>query len=271
MTERSQIMLSQSSIQDYADCPRRFKLHYLDHLTYPALESEPGLENEKKQQEGQLFHRLVQQMLLGMDGEKLGRMAATPNLSRWWLNFLEHSPITHDSALFPEYSLSAHAGSVRITAKYDLIAIRGENLLIYDWKTYTHQPRRDWLESRWQTRVYPALLVRSGGFLVGRETVPPQNIKMQYWFPEFPDRSEVFEYSPAKFQRDWDAIEAISAEILTIRDFLKTDDVSKCSYCTYRSYCERGQAAAAESDRDAEWGLQAENDLDFEQIGEIAF
>lgn len=271
MTEDFPITLSQSSIQDYVDCARRFKLHYLDHLTYPALESEPGLENEKKQQEGQLFHRLVQQLLLGMDGDKLARLAAGPNLSRWWQNFLKQGPATGEAALFPEYSLSAISGSIRILAKYDLIAIRGENMVIYDWKTYTHRPRKDRLAARWQTRIYPALLARSGGFLIGKEAVSPENIQMHYWFPEFPGEPAVFEYGPAQFRRDWDAIEMISKEILAMQDFPKTEDLSKCRYCPYRSYCGRGQAAAPESERESDWELQAENDFDFEQIGEISF
>ncbi len=271
MVTPSPLMLSQSSLQDYADCPRRFKLRYLDRLTYPAMESMPALENEKKLQEGELFHRLVQQALLGMDREKLGRLANTPNLGRWWQNFTQHGPSLDGWTLYPEYSLSAPAGPCVIVAKYDLIAVRDENILIYDWKTYTRQPRKDWLAARWQTRVYPALVTRCGGFLLGRESVPPQNIQMNYWFPEFPGEPAVFEYSQAQFRRDWSAIQTIAEEILSLKDYPKTDDLEKCKYCTYRSYCGRGQAAALESEREAEMDLTASTDLDFEQIGEIAF
>jgi hypothetical protein len=51
--------LSQSSLQDYNDCPRRFELRYLQRLAYPAIETEPALENEKHQREGEFFHRLA--------------------------------------------------------------------------------------------------------------------------------------------------------------------------------------------------------------------
>ncbi len=67
----AQFAFSQSSLQDYADCPRRFQLRYLDKLIYPAAETEPALENEKHLQEGQNFHRLAQQYLLGIPTEKL--------------------------------------------------------------------------------------------------------------------------------------------------------------------------------------------------------
>lgn len=73
---------SQSSLQDYLDCPRRFELRYLRQLQWPAVESEPVLENECRQPEGQLFHRLGQQHLPGIPLEKLTSLASSPNLRR---------------------------------------------------------------------------------------------------------------------------------------------------------------------------------------------
>ncbi len=71
---------SQSSLQDYVDCPRRFQLRYIEHLAWPAIETEPLLENERRLREGQqLFHRMVQQHLIGLPVEKLTRMAGTPD------------------------------------------------------------------------------------------------------------------------------------------------------------------------------------------------
>ncbi len=80
---------SQSSLQDYHDCPRRFELRFLQQLVYPAIETEPALENEKHQQEGEYFHRLVQQHLIGIPAEQVGKFANTENLQRWWANFLD--------------------------------------------------------------------------------------------------------------------------------------------------------------------------------------
>src|SRR5215212_10746341 len=79
--------LSQSSLQDYVDCAQRFKLRYLDRLSYPAVETEPALENEKHQQEGEYFHRLVQQHLIGIPAEQIAKFTNTANLQRWWENF----------------------------------------------------------------------------------------------------------------------------------------------------------------------------------------
>ena len=81
---------SQSSLQDYFDCPRRFQLRYIEHLAWPAVETEPVLENERRQQEGNFFHRMLQQHLLGLPVEKLTRLANSPDLSRWWENYLAY-------------------------------------------------------------------------------------------------------------------------------------------------------------------------------------
>lgn len=57
----SPFTFSQSSLQDYFDCPRRFELRYIDRLNWPAVEAEPALENERRLREGTYFHRLAQQ------------------------------------------------------------------------------------------------------------------------------------------------------------------------------------------------------------------
>ncbi len=77
------------------DCSLRFKLRYLERLSYPAMESEPALENEQHQQEGEYFHRLVQQYLIGIPREQIGKLANTPQLQRWWSNFLA-DPLLQD-------------------------------------------------------------------------------------------------------------------------------------------------------------------------------
>ena len=172
--------LSQSSLQDYMDCAQRFKLRYLDRLSYPAAETEPTLESEKHQQEGEYFHRLLQQYLIGIPAEQIAKFANTPNLQRWWENFQNSKDLTRLqthlqaqaesgrdlSGLYPEATLSAPLGKYRLLAKYDLIALQDGKATIYDWKTYRKHPRAEWLSARMQTRVYRALLVRAGTHLL---------------------------------------------------------------------------------------------------------
>lgn len=270
----AQFAFSQSSLQDYADCPRRFQLRYLDQLIYPAVESEPALENERHLLEGQHFHRLAQQHLLGIPTEKLERLANTPNLQRWWENFLSFSQtsLTSLTGLHPEVTLSAPLGDFRLVAKYDLIAItEDEKIVIYDWKTYRKRPRNEWLSARWQTRVYRSLLVAAGSQLNGGRPIVPERCEMVYWFSNFPDEAARFPYNEAQYKRDWDALVKLTEEIQSAASYPLTDDRQKCAYCPYRSYCDRGIQAGDLDAIEAEMETESLFDVNFEQIGEIEF
>jgi len=266
--------LSQSSLQDYVDCAQRFKLRYLDRLSYPAAETEPTLENEKHQQEGEYFHRLVQQHLIGIPAEQIAKFANTPNLQRWWENFQNSKDLTglrNFSDLYPEATLSAPLGKHRLLAKYDLIAVQDGKAVIYDWKTYRKRPRNEWLAARMQTRVYRALLVQAGAHLNGGKPFEPEQIEMIYWFPDFPEEPASFPYTPAQFQRDWDTLVKLSDEVASASSYPLTEDRQKCLFCTYRSYCERGIRAGDMEQAEAEREAEELFDVSFEQIGEIAF
>ncbi len=270
--------LSQSSLQDYHDCQRRFELRYLEQLSYPAIETEPALENEKHQQEGEYFHRLAQQHLIGIPEEQIAKLANTPNLQRWWANFLDFGGLTLSPkgkdfrSLHPEIALSAPLGKFRLIAKYDLIGLAQDGkVYIYDWKTYRKRPKNEWLAVRWQTRVYRALLVEAGAHLNGGTRFAAEQIEMIYWFADFPSEPARFAYNSAQFKRDWDALAALSQEIKTASTFPLTDDRAKCSYCPYRSYCNRGIGAGDSLDAELETEAEELFDINFEQIGEIAF
>jgi predicted RecB family nuclease len=263
---------SQSSLQDYADCPRRFQLRYIEQLHWPAVESEPVLENEHRQIEGQTFHRLVQQQLLGLPSEKLSRLANTPNLERWWQNFLLFNLVDNDYTQFAELSLSCPINEHRLLAKYDLIAIKpGQKALILDWKTYAKRPRDEWIATRWQTRVYRALLTKAGAHLNNNVPLEPEQIEMIYWYAEFPSKPARFSYDKNQFKRDWSAIEKIVSEVSSEKGFPLTEDEKTCRFCMYRSYCERGRQAGVLDEAEAEFESDTTFDVNFEQIGEIEF
>lgn len=266
--------LSQSSLQDYVDCARRFQLRYLDRLSYPALESEPALENEKHQREGEFFHRLVQQYLVGIPNDQIAKVANTENLKRWWENFSNAKDLLgfkNLTGLYPEATLSAPLGNFRLLAKYDLIALKENKAVIYDWKTYRKRSRNEWLAARMQTRVYCALLVHAGAHLNNGVPFEPEQIEMVYWFADFPDDPARFVYMSAQYKRDWDLLLKLADEIHSASSYLLTDDHTRCLFCSYRSYCERGVRAGDADQAEAEIEADELFDVNFEQIGEIAF
>jgi hypothetical protein len=264
------------------DCAQRFNLRYLERLSYPAVETEPTLENEKHQQEGEYFHRLVQQHLIGIPAEQIAKFANTPNLQRWWENYQNSSDLDNlrkvtsngnedRLGLYPEATLSAPLGKYRLLAKYDLIFVQDGKATIYDWKTYRKRPRNEWLSARMQTRVYRALLVQAGAHLNDGRPFEPEEIEMIYWFADFPDDSARFPYTSFQFKRDWDTLLQLADEVATASSYPLTEDRQKCLYCTYRSYCERGIRAGDLEQAEAEMEAEELFDVNFEQIGEIAF
>lgn len=253
------------------DCAQRFKLRYLDRLSYPAVETEPTLENEKHQQEGEYFHRLVQQHLIGIPTEQIEKFANTMNLQKWWENWKSFRNLQDFGSIYTEATLSAPLGKYRLLAKYDLIAIQNGKVTIYDWKTYRKRPRNEWLAARMQTRVYQALLVNAGAHLNHGKPFEPEQIEMIYWFADFPNEPARFAYTSAQFKRDWDSLLKLSEEIASAPSYPLTDDRQKCLYCTYRSYCERGIQAGNMEQAEAEMEAEELFDVNFEQIGEIAF
>jgi len=259
---------SQSSLQDYSDCARRFQLRYIEQLQWPAIETAPALENERRQREGQQFHRMVQQYLIGLPAEKLARMAISDDLRRWWDNFITHGPDLDGYALYPELSLSAPIENHRLIAKYDLVAIGQEKALIFDWKTYHKRPKDEWMSVRLQTRVYRALLVAAAAHLNDGKVFEPEQIEMTYWYADFPTEPTMLPYTTKQHKRDWAGLFGLVREIAAKESYPLTDDEKKCAYCPYRSYCERGIAAGDLDELETELSTL---DVNIEQIQEIEF
>ncbi len=261
-------LFSQASLQDYSDCPRRFQLRYLDHLAWPAVESEPALENERHLREGEQFHRLAQQALIGLPLERLRAQATGEHLERWWTAFETFLVrLDRSGQLYAELTLSAPLRSSRLIAQYDLIVVHNGHATIYDWKTARKRPRPEYLASRWQTRVYRALLVQAGAHLNGGQPFIPENIEMIYWLANFPEDLIRLPYDEVLYRRDIQALEHLADEIAVATEFPQTEDSARCQLCAYRSFCARGVRAGAGDAEEMETGPE----LDYEQIGEIAF
>lgn len=278
-------LFSQSSLQDFVDCDRRFQLRYLERRAWPAIESEPALENERFMQQGARFHRLVQQNLLGVVPERLSAGLTEPELERWWQNYIDFAA---DLTVFtgadrsgvqayPELALNAPLGRHRLIAQFDLVLVfPPERAVIIDWKTSRNRPRRDWLASRLQTRVYPFLLTLAGGTLNAGQPFQPEQIELIYWFADFPNRPEKFVYNQGQFEADQAYLLSLIERIDTLEpgNFQLTTEESRCRFCVYRSLCDRGERAGdfVEFEGLAEDILSAaEVVLDFEQIAEIEF
>ncbi len=273
-------LFSQGSLQDYADCPRRFQLRYVLELAWPAIAAEPADDFEAAVAQGEAFHRLVHQQILDIRYSADAAPLPEP-LATWWANYCAQPPANLPATRYPELILSAPLGQHRLIAKYDLIAMDpGRRAVIVDWKTAEKRPKSAWLAARLQTRVYRYLLVRAGSHLNGGQPLRPEQVTMVYWFANYPDDPERLSYDATQYAADEARLSSLIAEIAGLDDdgFPLTADVKRCRFCPYRSLCNRGveagELAAEDEDAVAAEEMRAAEPLagfDFEQVAEIVY
>ena len=267
---------TQTRLQDFLDCKRRFQLRYLFEQPWPAHIAEPPQAFEEHLKQGRLFHRLVHQYFLGMPIDSLARFASAPPLDRWWQNLLTHGVEGIPSGSLPEVTVVTTLEGFRMLGKFDLIAPdRSGELLIIDWKTSKYIPALNELRSKMQSRLYPFILAREAFRQGGISEIAPDQISMRYWYTEQPELRMQFRYSQDQYEADEEFLGDLVQEIASMQDdeFRLTEDVETCRFCVYRSLCDRGAAAgtidALEEDFDdlQEWLL----DADLNQVQEIEF
>ena len=280
----STFAFSQSSLQSYVNCPRRFWLAYVEQLSWPALEAQPYDELEQQLRLGGQFHQLVERAEAELPVDLLTDGLDYP-LDEWFESYLRHRPADLPTEVVEiERVLSAPLAVEG--ARYDLIAVGGEGAdrraVILDWKTNRRVTRRSTLQQRMQTLVYPFVLVEaSAGLPWG--PLSPEQVEMRYWFTAAPADAVVFGYSSDLHADNRDRFVQILNDILNGEreaDFPKVPDTDEnrkrfCSYCIYRSRCDRGVAAGdlEEYDEEEFSDVDLERALEFtlDEVQELAF
>ncbi|HKJ27442.1 MAG TPA: PD-(D/E)XK nuclease family protein [Anaerolineales bacterium] len=267
---------SQNNLQDFTDCRRRFWYKYEQKLSWPALEAEPAIENERFMRAGSAFHQLVHQYIIGIPADKIEAVIAEDRLlPKWWQNFIGNIPFDENETLFPEQMLMTRLTGKLVVAKYDLIVQHKDGqITIYDWKTSKRHPGRERLASRMQTKVYPFVLANGANKLSPDQSISPEKIQMVYWFSNHPDDPEIFQYSQEQFEKDKTEISTLLDEITGLAGadaFPLTLNLSHCKFCRYRSLCDRG-VEACDLDEMAFFDEPADAfDIDFNETAPIEY
>jgi CRISPR/Cas system-associated exonuclease Cas4 (RecB family) len=284
MTLPDGFLFTQSNLQDYIDCHRRFQLRYLLHLAWPAVEAEPYLEYEHWMEKGAQFHRVIRQHLSGVHGSQIETSLGNDlEIMNWWMNYKQSlqdgllKKVLDGGMHYEEITLSTSLNRFRLLAKYDLLVINPSGkLIIMDWKTSQTRPRRKWLADRLQTHVYSYLLASAMSSLEIKPTPDTDRIEMIYWFANYPDQPESFCYNRKTFGADRRYLESIASSIeqLSAPVFPLTPDLRRCLFCTYRSLCDRGvnpgKLHQLEEWQEAEISTEGIS-IDYDQISEIEF
>jgi len=285
---------SQSSLQAFEDCPRRFWLAYVEQLPWPAVEASPIQEHEATRRLGERFHRLVQRSEIGMASEQVGAALELP-LAGWFDAYLAHRPPDLPNAVreiervlsIPyrrDGDTAPETTPFRLAAKYDLIAAeRNGRAVIVDWKTAKRRGDPSALRHRMQSIVYPYVLVEaSAGLPWG--PVRPEQVEMRYWFTAAPSQPITLRYDAAQHAANHARLQRLLDVILgssSAAHFPKVADTPThrrrfCAFCIYRSRCDRGAAAGDLNDLDdAEdfFAIDIEKALEFtlDDVEELAF
>jgi hypothetical protein len=302
---------SQSSLQAHEDCARRFWLAYVEQLPWPAIEASPVQEHEQLVRLGSTFHLLVQRAESGLDPDLLAA-GLEPPLAAWFEAYRRQRPadlpnqfVESERVLtipFPNFGFgildfgvqqeaspnenpnSKIQNSFRLAAKYDLIAAEQDGrVVIIDWKTTRRRTDPATLRQRLQTMVYPYVLVEASRNLPWGP-VQPEQVEMRYWFTAAPGQPVVFRYDRAQHDANHQRLHRLLADILAgtgIEHFPKVADTAInrrrfCSFCVYRSRCNRGIAAGdLDETDDVEdfFAVDVNSALEFtlEDVPELAF
>lgn len=285
---------SQSSLQAYVDCARRFWLAYVEQLPWPAVEASPIYEHEELMRMGATFHRLVERSEIGIAPDQVAA-GLVPPLSTWFDAYLKQRPVDLPREtvevervlaipFVSESTGSAPAVAYRLVAKYDLIAAdRDGRVVIVDWKTARRRSDPATVRQRIQSVVYPFVLVEASASLPWGP-VRPEQVEMRYWFAAAPTQPIVFRYDAAQHDANRQFLQQLLAAIVAgdgEASFPKVLDTETnrrrlCAYCIYRSRCNRGQAAGdldALDDAEEFFAVDVDKALEFtlDDVVELAF
>jgi CRISPR/Cas system-associated exonuclease Cas4 (RecB family) len=266
-------MFSQSSLQDFVDCRRRFELKYLLKQRFPAPQVDDILEFEHRMEQGERFHQLLHQHLIGIPSDLLHARIQDSEVADWFTIYLKNGLDNVPNQRYPEKTLTIPIGDYGLLAKIDLLAI-GDTIQIIDWKTSRYIPQGNTLDNRLQTIVYRYVVAKGAAYLNGAKPIVPEQIEMVYWYAVHGGETRRFNYSQTQFEVDEAYLLQLIADIDKTQGFPLTSDERRCRFCSYRSLCDRGRVAGSLEEWDTadyESADLSEFEIDFEQIAEIEF
>lgn len=290
---------SQSNLQMFVDCNRRFYLTHVERLPWPALEAAPYAVLEQSMRDGEHFHRLVQRAIEGVPHEPDALASPLDGWMAAWNQYglrdipadfrlTEQMLVTTIASTGKAIAEDASADLWRLVAKYDLIAATVQDgrprVVILDWKTGSRRPKAETLRRRMQSIIYPFVLVEASPRLPFG-TVAPEDVEMRYWYAGEPDAPIILRYDAAQHEANRLALGDLLGNLLRRRgedEFPKVADTPVnrrrfCNYCAYRSRCERGDEPGSlldyDEEEDADVGAveDAIESYSIETVTELAF
>ena len=235
-TPHSSLFITQTQINAFERCRRMYYLKYIRKLVWPVETADRGHIRE-----GDDFHLLLRQLILGFPKESLIIPADEPDLENWLAVYCREQPLGNPEQVYAEKEVTLSYANVLWLGKFDALAVTEDRLTIFDWKTGAVQPDRTRYARSPQTRLYRFLARSCASRLLGAglHAVPAENIEMVYWFPQYPEQTIRLPYSEEEYEEDmtWLGMLAREMQKTEERDYPLTEKTRRCERCEYRSYC----------------------------------
>jgi CRISPR/Cas system-associated exonuclease Cas4 (RecB family) len=220
--------VSQSTLNLWQICPRKFEHQVLDNLHLPS-------EFNAKMEQGSRFHLLMQQKELGLDITNLA--ASDRQLQNWIGAFDRNPPVMIEGDRYSEHLRTHRLHTYILTAIYDLLILGTNQAQILDWKTHNHPISALILQSNWQTRLYLYILAATTDYL-------PEQLSMSYWFANTGTTVAIAYNSQDRHETHQELTQILSemSESEASNYFRQLPQGSeKCNKCEFKYRCERSQ------------------------------
>lgn len=245
---------NQSRLAVFAACERRFYLRYVANRNVPHRRDRLAAAPEQDAlRQGTLFHRYMERVAAGLPAPQLIECAPSP-LDGWIADaqrFIETLPAGTQQA---ECTVALSFQDAVLTAKYDLVVLGRDRIVIVDWKTGRRPAAAYALRQRMQHAVFPFVMAEAAAqWYAG---MAADDIELVYWFAETPEAPWRFAYSQAEHDANADRLGAMVQSIgarTREEDFPMLEDTpahraAACAHCTFMHYCDRGAAPQANTD-----------------------
>lgn len=225
---------SQNSINTFIRCPLKFRLKYLENLSWKRQDSIGGDYYENIKQ-GLDFHLICERYFEGIPMEELDDDDLIKKVNSLKSTF----KIDKRKRYLVEYEVKMTKGVIRLQAKYDLVIVTPDKKIqIWDWKTENRKLSIKEMRRRIQTLVYMYVLAENVENIFGFEC-KPEDITMNFWQPQYENNIITVEYSKKAHIENEEYLGRIIKNINSY-DFYNFNAKfysSRCKFCEFNYLC----------------------------------